>query len=163
MYLRRKKHRISYFRQTFTDILGLGYKSPPVWITLKEDKALDKLKENQFPGIVLIGIRVGLASDIPKKVFVSARPFLVNEFDDSNSANSKEVKQAHTSSGMGNLEITIIQGKDLGTGKSADPYVQFTVGSKVVKTKSVKKNLNPLWNETLILEHIGINSIVEAK
>lgn len=34
---------------------------------------------------------------------------------------------------------------------SSDPYVSLTVGSSKVKTKTIKKNLSPVWNQSFVV------------
>eukprot|EP01088_Endostelium_zonatum_P011131 TRINITY_DN2497_c0_g1_i1.p1 TRINITY_DN2497_c0_g1~~TRINITY_DN2497_c0_g1_i1.p1 ORF type:complete len:284 (+),score=74.06 TRINITY_DN2497_c0_g1_i1:58-909(+) len=52
---------------------------------------------------------------------------------------------------MGKVRIRVIGAKDLlaaDAGGTSDPYVNITVGQSKQKTKVVKRNLNPSWNET---------------
>ncbi|XP_059670975.1 multiple C2 domain and transmembrane region protein 7-like isoform X2 [Cornus florida] len=54
---------------------------------------------------------------------------------------------------LGFLNIHIHRGEDLAIRdrKSSDPYVIVRMGEKELKTKVVKRNVNPEWNEDLIL------------
>ncbi|CAN0896667.1 Protein C2-DOMAIN ABA-RELATED 4 [Linum grandiflorum] len=54
---------------------------------------------------------------------------------------------------MGLLRITVVRGINLAVRdvKSSDPYVIVRMGKQKLKTRVVKKNVNPEWNETLTL------------
>ncbi|KAJ6726239.1 PROTEIN C2-DOMAIN ABA-RELATED 10 [Salix purpurea] len=45
--------------------------------------------------------------------------------------------------------------RDLG---SSDPYVVITMGNQKLKTRVVKKNCNPVWNEELTLSITDLNA-----
>uniref|UniRef100_A0A673ADJ0 Multiple C2 domains, transmembrane 1b n=1 Tax=Sphaeramia orbicularis TaxID=375764 RepID=A0A673ADJ0_9TELE len=65
------------------------------------------------------------------------------------------------SSGMYKLEIELKRGHNLAIrdrGGSSDPYVKFKLGGKeVFKSKTIHKNLNPVWDEktTLIIDSLS--------
>merc|ERR1712244_155272 len=68
---------ISYLRFKWTDLLKLGFTTPPEWYTFKSSPVLHKMGEEDFPGTILLGIRAGLKEDKPKYgVPAPARPFL---------------------------------------------------------------------------------------
>lgn len=48
--------------------------------------------------------------------------------------------------------------KDL-LSKSSDPYLKVTAGKAKAKSKTILKNLNPEWNETVTLEHVDVHDI----
>ncbi|XP_052179416.1 ADP-ribosylation factor GTPase-activating protein AGD12-like [Diospyros lotus] len=54
---------------------------------------------------------------------------------------------------IGNLKITVVKGTNLAIRDmlSSDPYVILTLGDQKVQTTIVKSNLNPIWNEELLL------------
>ncbi|XP_027921630.1 ADP-ribosylation factor GTPase-activating protein AGD12-like [Vigna unguiculata] len=54
---------------------------------------------------------------------------------------------------IGNLKVKVIKGTDLAIRDmmTSDPYVIFTLGQQTVQTTVVKSNLNPVWNEELML------------
>lgn len=54
---------------------------------------------------------------------------------------------------MGLLRIHVKRGIDLAIRdfRSSDPYIIITMGKQKLKTRVVKKNLNPEWNENLTL------------
>mmetsp|Transcript_121476 Transcript_121476/g.234303 ORF Transcript_121476/g.234303 Transcript_121476/m.234303 type:complete len:135 (+) Transcript_121476:81-485(+) len=66
---------------------------------------------------------------------------------------------------MGTYTLTLIGAMDLpntdgGMGKS-DPYCKVTMGaSEVMKTKSVRNNLNPAWGMTKVIQWDGLNDII---
>eukprot|EP01018_Ginkgo_biloba_P026685 Gb_20871 [translate_table: standard] len=52
---------------------------------------------------------------------------------------------------VGLLEILVIKGTNLAVRdlKTSDPYVVIRLADQTVKTKVIKNNLNPVWNEEL--------------
>ncbi|KAA0042318.1 protein C2-DOMAIN ABA-RELATED 11-like [Cucumis melo var. makuwa] len=54
-------------------------------------------------------------------------------------------------SGSGRLKVIVVQGKNLVIRdfRSSDPYVVVKLGKQKAKTKVIKNNLNPVWNEEL--------------
>lgn len=66
-----------------------------------------------------------------------------------------------SSAGMYKLEVELKRGHNLAIrdrGGTSDPYVKFKLGGKeVFKSKTIHKNLNPVWDEktTLILETLS--------
>uniref|UniRef100_A0A7C9D5B9 C2 domain-containing protein n=1 Tax=Opuntia streptacantha TaxID=393608 RepID=A0A7C9D5B9_OPUST len=54
---------------------------------------------------------------------------------------------------IGILKIYVIKGTDLVAmdAKTSDPYVIISMGSQKVKTRVVKKNCNPVWNDEVSL------------
>jgi len=64
---------------------------------------------------------------------------------------TKEMKDGHR------LQLTVLAGKNLmaaDRGGTSDPYVRLRLGDskEALKTKVIKKNLNPEWNETFDLK-----------
>ncbi|KAH9295467.1 hypothetical protein KI387_039055, partial [Taxus chinensis] len=70
---------------------------------------------------------------------------------------SKETKRNLSLLGMvefvGLLKIKVVKGTNLAVRDivSSDPYVILTIGHQTVKTRVVKSNLNPVWNEEHML------------
>mmetsp|Transcript_58765 Transcript_58765/g.102328 ORF Transcript_58765/g.102328 Transcript_58765/m.102328 type:complete len:135 (-) Transcript_58765:29-433(-) len=66
---------------------------------------------------------------------------------------------------MGTYTITLMGAMDLpntdgGMGKS-DPYCKVTMGAQqLMKTKTVKNNLNPTWGLTKVIQWDGLNDII---
>ncbi|KAK4793555.1 hypothetical protein SAY86_023990 [Trapa natans] len=54
---------------------------------------------------------------------------------------------------VGLLKVNVIKGTNLVVRdmSSSDPYVILTLGHQSVRTRVIKKNLNPIWNELLML------------
>ncbi|KAK9268136.1 hypothetical protein L1049_010576 [Liquidambar formosana] len=54
---------------------------------------------------------------------------------------------------IGLLKVKVIKGTDLAIRDmlSSDPYVVLTLGQQTVQTTIIKSNLNPIWNEELML------------
>ncbi|KAJ9691195.1 hypothetical protein PVL29_013392 [Vitis rotundifolia] len=54
---------------------------------------------------------------------------------------------------IGLLKVKVIRGKNLAVRDmlSSDPYVVLTLGPQTVQTQVITSNLNPVWNEELML------------
>lgn len=54
---------------------------------------------------------------------------------------------------LGLLKIKVVKGTNLAVRDmiTSDPYVMLTIGHQTVKTRVIKSNLNPVWNEELML------------
>ncbi|KAH9319597.1 hypothetical protein KI387_021366, partial [Taxus chinensis] len=54
---------------------------------------------------------------------------------------------------VGLLKVRVAKGKNLAIRdlKSSDPYVVVSLGNQMVRTRVVRKNLNPVWDEELTL------------
>uniref|UniRef100_A0A0D6QWN0 Arf-GAP domain-containing protein n=1 Tax=Araucaria cunninghamii TaxID=56994 RepID=A0A0D6QWN0_ARACU len=72
-------------------------------------------------------------------------------------SDTKETKKNLSALGMvefvGLLKIKVVKGTNLAVRDmiSSDPYVILTIGHQTVKTRVIKSNLNPIWNEELML------------
>ncbi|OMP06037.1 C2 calcium-dependent membrane targeting [Corchorus capsularis] len=70
---------------------------------------------------------------------------------------SFRVKASSQSEGMvefiGLLKVKVVQGTNLAIRDmmTSDPYVVLTLGQQTVQTTVIKSNLNPIWNEELML------------
>lgn len=70
---------------------------------------------------------------------------------------SKSTKKSNTMAGMvefiGLIKVNVVKGTNLAVRDmmTSDPYVILSLGNQSVKTRSIKNNLNPVWNETLML------------
>lgn len=69
----------------------------------------------------------------------------------------KTTKKSNSMAGMvefvGLINVNIVRGTDLAVRDmvSSDPYVILTLGNQSMKTRVIKNNLNPVWNERLML------------
>ncbi|XP_042491916.1 probable ADP-ribosylation factor GTPase-activating protein AGD11 [Macadamia integrifolia] len=69
----------------------------------------------------------------------------------------KAAKKVNLTAGMvefvGLIEVNVIRGTNLAIRDvmSSDPYVILTLGQQSMKTRVIKNNLNPVWNERLML------------
>ncbi|XP_074272437.1 ADP-ribosylation factor GTPase-activating protein AGD12-like [Silene latifolia] len=70
---------------------------------------------------------------------------------------SKKTQNSEGNQGMvefiGVLKVKVIKGIDLAVRDmlSSDPYVVLNLGQQTVQTSIIKSNLNPIWNEELML------------
>ncbi|PON60043.1 Arf GTPase activating protein [Parasponia andersonii] len=78
-------------------------------------------------------------------------------------AEHKAAKKLDSSAGMvefiGLIKVNVVKGTNLAIRDvmTSDPYVILAIGHQSVKTRVIKNNLNPVWNESLMLsipEHI---------
>ncbi|KAF2542478.1 hypothetical protein F2Q68_00033072 [Brassica cretica] len=66
-------------------------------------------------------------------------------------------KKSNSLAGMiefvGLIKVNVVKGTNLAVRDvmTSDPYVILTLGQQSVKTRVIKNNLNPVWNETLML------------
>jgi len=68
---------ISYLRFEWEDLLKYGFTKPPEWYEFKPQDMFTKLKDDETPGNILLGIRAGARKDKPPYgVPPVARPFL---------------------------------------------------------------------------------------
>ncbi|XP_076906194.1 putative ADP-ribosylation factor GTPase-activating protein AGD11 [Bidens hawaiensis] len=69
----------------------------------------------------------------------------------------KPAKKSNSTAGMvefvGLIKVKVVRGIDLAIRdvRSSDPYVMLSLGNQSVKTRVIKSNLNPVWNERLML------------
>ncbi|KAL4387711.1 hypothetical protein GQ457_09G025840 [Hibiscus cannabinus] len=69
----------------------------------------------------------------------------------------KSIKKSNSLAGMvefiGMIKVNVVKGTNLAVRDmvSSDPYVMLTLGQQSVKTRVIKNNLNPVWNESLML------------
>ncbi|XP_071715778.1 probable ADP-ribosylation factor GTPase-activating protein AGD11 [Rutidosis leptorrhynchoides] len=72
-------------------------------------------------------------------------------------AEQKPAKKSQSTAGMvefvGLIKVKVVRGTDLVIRdvRSSDPYVMLSLGNQSVRTRFIKNNLNPVWNETLML------------
>ncbi|GAA0187035.1 GTPase-activating protein [Lithospermum erythrorhizon] len=70
---------------------------------------------------------------------------------------NKGPKKSHSMAGMveflGLIKVNVVRGTNLVVRDmtSSDPYVVLSLGNQTLKTRVIKKNLNPVWNEQLML------------
>ncbi|XP_022140122.1 probable ADP-ribosylation factor GTPase-activating protein AGD13 [Momordica charantia] len=85
----------------------------------------------------------------------SEEPSYFQEIADSfrSSNSSKNISQEGMVEFMGVLKVTVIKGTNLAVRdvKSSDPFIALTIGQQTARTTVIKSNLNPVWNEELML------------
>lgn len=72
-------------------------------------------------------------------------------------AEQKPAKKSNSTAGMvefvGLIKVNVVRGINLVIRdvRSSDPYVMLSLGNQSMKTRVIKNNLNPVWNEKLML------------
>ena len=65
------------------------------------------------------------------------------------------------------IELTILMCENLAIGDRngySDPYIEIHIANnKKFKTRTIKKTLNPIYNETFILENVSESDLIEFK
>ncbi|KAG8480762.1 hypothetical protein CXB51_025452 [Gossypium anomalum] len=80
-----------------------------------------------------------------------------NSWGRRDSDNHKSVRKSNSLAGMvefiGMIKVNVVKGTNLAVRDmvTSDPYVMLTLGQQSVKTRVIKNNLNPVWNESLML------------
>eukprot|EP01038_Epipyxis_sp_PR26KG_P004421 gene4421-6250_t len=82
-------------------------------------------------------------------------------------ADSEDLPEEFEDQPPNELIITVIQGRNLpimdknllGSGGSSDPQVRIKIDKEVQKTKYIRKNLSPQWNETLTFKPMVDSSL----
>jgi hypothetical protein len=119
-----------------------GFHQNASWILLQEDKSIDALPKDQFPGQVLLRLGFGPESE-SKETLTQWRQTL----DDARSLSSYQ------------LRVHIFQGADLPAADSngmSDPFVKCYFLDTHLKTKTMKKTLYPAYYETLVFDNVDI-------
>lgn len=103
----------------------------------------------------------GLNSVVEKKYMNSMRMQNISQaFLNTRKRKDAEIKPSRISSStagmvefVGLIKVNVVRGIDLVIRdvRSSDPYVMLCLGNQSVKTRVIKNNLNPVWNEKLML------------
>ncbi|MFS7889720.1 putative Arf GTPase activating protein [Helianthus anomalus] len=103
----------------------------------------------------------GLNSMVDKKYLNSMRIHNIGQaFINSRKRKDVELKPSKKSSStagmvefVGLIKVKVVRGINLVIRdvRSSDPYVMLSLGNQSVKTRVIKSNLNPVWNEKLML------------
>ncbi|XP_043688571.1 ADP-ribosylation factor GTPase-activating protein AGD12-like isoform X3 [Telopea speciosissima] len=103
-----------------------------------------ELQEFLKPSLRIVSLpgRSSLQSSFSRKIMDSFR-----------SSNSSTKMQEGMVEFIGMLKVKVIKGTNLAIRDllSSDPYVVLTLGQQTVQTQVIKSNLNPVWNEDLML------------
>ncbi|XP_043688570.1 ADP-ribosylation factor GTPase-activating protein AGD12-like isoform X2 [Telopea speciosissima] len=102
-----------------------------------------ELQEFLKPSLRIVSLpgRSSLQSSFSRKI--------MDSFRSSNSSTKMEGMVEF----IGMLKVKVIKGTNLAIRDllSSDPYVVLTLGQQTVQTQVIKSNLNPVWNEDLML------------
>jgi hypothetical protein len=144
VYLVREDDRPVCFTRIKPHVKGkcIGFQDDPEWVLLREDKVIDALYDDDFPGSVLVKLGFGLLSEgentevlwkASLKESMSGRPYEVR--------------------------VHIYQGKNLPAADSnglSDPYITVNFMGQSKKTAVKKKTLFPSYYETIIFNDVTI-------
>ncbi|KAK9085836.1 hypothetical protein Sjap_026247 [Stephania japonica] len=102
-----------------------------------------ELQEFLKPSLRITSGKSTLQTSLSKKILDTFRS------SNSNSSNKTEGMVEF----LGLLKVKVIEGKTLAVRDmlSSDPYVVLTLGHQRVQTQVISSNLNPVWNEELML------------
>ncbi|XP_042058034.1 ADP-ribosylation factor GTPase-activating protein AGD12-like [Salvia splendens] len=90
-------------------------------------------------------LRIQSGSAAKNSSQVNSTREIVNSKQSSNSAEDSEY--------IGKMKVKVLRGSNLAVRDmlSSDPYIVLTLGKQKVQTSVVSSNLNPVWNEELLL------------
>jgi hypothetical protein len=120
----------------------MGFDCNAQWYLLKEDKSIDALSTDVFPGNLLLKIGFGTAT----------------EADNAN-AEWKRLLETSKKASPYQVRVHVYQGSDLPASDAnglCDPYVVCKLAGKSDKTKTIKKNRYPGFYETLTFDDVMI-------
>lgn len=118
----------------------MGFDNTAQWYLLKEDKSIDALNTDVFPGNVLLKIGFGTAEDAMR-----------------HQAEWKQLLETAKKATPYQVRVHIYQGDDLPAADAnglCDPYVVCKISGKKDKTRTIKKNRYPGYYETLCFDDI---------
>ncbi|KAI3800702.1 hypothetical protein L1987_28796 [Smallanthus sonchifolius] len=99
----------------------------------------------------------GLTSVVEKKYLNSVRMHNFGQaFLNARRRKDAEQKKSNSTAGMvefvGMIKVNVVSGTNLAIRdvRSSDPYVMLSLGNQSMKTRVIKNNLNPVWNEKLM-------------
>jgi len=138
--------RICFSRLSFASLMAQGWGAGPRWIDLQECEDVNGLDADEFPGCLLLALRVATATNKPAKLEPGSRPFLN---DDEKGKTPGQVPQ------IGNMVVQLVSARNLPAldtrgifrSKSSDPMVELFVNPVTQRSSVKKRNLNPDWNE----------------
>lgn len=142
--LREDDHAVCFTRLKSYDLETkkvFGFNVPMKWYNLKEDKSIDDLAEDDFPGSVLL--EIGFS------------PF------DENNTNPLPIKLLKAKASRNfQVRVHIYQCKDVTPSDSnglADPYIRVSLMGQFKNTSTKRCTLFPSYYETLVFDDIAIS------
>lgn len=120
----------------------LGFENNAKWYLLREDKSIDALNTEVFPGNLLLKIGFGLLSEAERC-----------------NAEWKRLLEVSKQATPYQVRVHIYQGDDLPVADAnglCDPYVVCKIAGKKDKTRTIKKTRYPGYYETLCFDDIMI-------
>ena len=159
IYLCINQQPVAYRRVALSEITNWD---GPKWYDMKRNMALNKYKDDVFPGALLIALNCGPKSDgnhVEQDHILSALSHAA-AYDVEPSHSSTSQRPTHFNVTIQCKEATGLPAMDKIDGElvSSDPFVVITVrdesgGERNKETKKIKKTLNPKWNQDLVFEN----------
>jgi hypothetical protein len=168
---------VSYRRYSWKQLMAGGFASPPSWVPFKQTPIFKTLTDKEFPGTILMGMRLGLADDKPPAVPTVARPFLnITGFDDplDEEDGGDDIERSRsgglTSSSavvetIGKLIVTVVKADNVPSvdrDGTSDPYVTVSCNGKEQKTSVKKSTLTPIWGEAFTFEGVSVHDSIDV-
>jgi hypothetical protein len=149
IYLLKEDNRaVSFTRIKTAELLnsseGHSFLEPAKWFLLEEDKSIDCLDDDDFPGTVLVKLGFG-----PKRLITNP--------------NIKQIwsrtEQQSKMATLYQLRVHVYQGSDLPSADSnglCDPFLHVLFLGEKKTTKTIKKSLHPCYYQTLIFNDVSV-------
>ncbi|KAK6917073.1 Arf GTPase activating protein [Dillenia turbinata] len=120
-----------------------------------------ELQEFLKPSLRITSGKATLQSSFSRKIIDSFRTTNSSQKSE-RSADMDNFWQEGMVEFIGLLKVTVIKGTNLAIRDmlSSDPYVVLTLGQQTAQTTVMKSNLNPVWNEELMLSNIKHHFLV---
>lgn len=148
IYLLKEDERpVCFKRIKASELLAVEdpFSQPAHWFLLSEDKSIDCLNEDEFPGTILIKLGFGL-----RKKF-ALEPEIVEAWN--------RAERVCRNATPYQLRVHVYQGAELPSADSnglCDPFIQVSFLGKKLKTKTIKKTLYPAYYQTLVFNDVSI-------
>jgi len=142
--------RLSFLRFTAAELMKKGFtQERPEWLTLREDRSLNCLADDEYPGNILIMIGLGSMKEWTEHQNRWSRILL--------ESNTKIPYQ---------LRAHIYQARELPDTDmfdgGIDPYFTVRFAGKTAKSGVIKANNDPLLYETLIIDNVNVTNVVDC-
>ncbi|KDO24696.1 hypothetical protein SPRG_10230 [Saprolegnia parasitica CBS 223.65] len=133
------RKQVAYKRYSAKDLLEKNMVSEPAWVTLKEDPAVDALKDEVFPGNIFLNLGFGHLDTSTATVDVWNRVC------------NQEILGTRLKY---QVQVNVFQGRQLPAlddNGLCDPYVKVRMCGQEERTEVKKKTRDPLYYQTFCL------------